>query len=184
MRDTTGSAAAPAARCRKFRRGSFILNLPSHHSITSSARASSVGGISRPSALAVLRLMTSSYLVGRLYWQVARLLTPEDTVDVAGRAAELVEVVEVIRHQAAAHDVLAVSINRRQTMPCRKCDDQLPIIKHAPARRRDQAAVRLARECCDGARFARRRAYRSGAARPRAMAQPSGSRRTGRVRPP
>src|SRR5262249_50650930 len=34
------------------------------HSITSSARASSVGGISRPSALDVLRLMTSSYLVG------------------------------------------------------------------------------------------------------------------------
>ena len=37
---------------------------PSHHSITSSARASSVGGTSRPSALAVLRLITSSYLVG------------------------------------------------------------------------------------------------------------------------
>src|SRR5262249_44055587 len=34
------------------------------HSITSSARASSVGGTSRASALAVLRLMTSSYLVG------------------------------------------------------------------------------------------------------------------------
>ena len=34
------------------------------HSITSSARASSVGGTSRPSALAVLRLITSSYLVG------------------------------------------------------------------------------------------------------------------------
>src|SRR5262245_55296966 len=34
------------------------------YSITSSARASRVGGISRPSALAVLRLMTSSYLVG------------------------------------------------------------------------------------------------------------------------
>src|SRR5262245_64564996 len=34
MRETAGSAAAPAARCRKFRRGSFILNLPSHHSIT------------------------------------------------------------------------------------------------------------------------------------------------------
>ena len=38
--------------------------LPPPHSITSSARASSVGGISRPSALAVLRLMTSSNLVG------------------------------------------------------------------------------------------------------------------------
>src|SRR5262245_6602831 len=34
------------------------------HSITSSARASSVGGISRPSALAVLRLITNWYLVG------------------------------------------------------------------------------------------------------------------------
>ena len=34
------------------------------YSITSSARASSVGGISRPSALAVLRLMTNSNLVG------------------------------------------------------------------------------------------------------------------------
>src|SRR6516225_178948 len=34
------------------------------HSITSSARASSVGGTSRPSALAVLRLRPVSYLVG------------------------------------------------------------------------------------------------------------------------
>src|SRR5262244_3931850 len=34
------------------------------HSITSSARTSSVGGIVRPSALAVLRLMTNSISVG------------------------------------------------------------------------------------------------------------------------
>src|SRR5262249_9006675 len=34
------------------------------HSITSSARASSVGGTSRPSAVAVLRLIASWYLVG------------------------------------------------------------------------------------------------------------------------
>src|SRR5215475_1246933 len=57
-----GSAAAPAARCRNRRRGSFIAT--SHftrlYSITSSARASSVGGISRPSALAVVRLISSS----------------------------------------------------------------------------------------------------------------------------
>src|SRR6266487_4968105 len=30
IRDTAGSAAAPAARCRKFRRGSFIMLLPSN----------------------------------------------------------------------------------------------------------------------------------------------------------
>src|SRR5262245_49517628 len=34
------------------------------HSITSSARASSVGGTSRPSALAVFRLITNSNFVG------------------------------------------------------------------------------------------------------------------------
>src|SRR6516164_5806908 len=34
------------------------------HSITSSARASTVAGMSRPSALAVLRLSTVSYLTG------------------------------------------------------------------------------------------------------------------------
>jgi hypothetical protein len=34
------------------------------HSITSSARASRVGGTSRLSSLAVFRLMTNSYLVG------------------------------------------------------------------------------------------------------------------------
>src|SRR5215472_17487056 len=37
---------------------------PPDHSITSSARAMSVGGTSRPSALAVVRLMTRSNLVG------------------------------------------------------------------------------------------------------------------------
>ena len=63
--ETAGSAAAPAARCKKrLRWGSLILNLPSHHSITSSARARSIGGISRPSAWAVVRLRTRSNLVG------------------------------------------------------------------------------------------------------------------------
>src|SRR5262245_54247176 len=38
--------------------------LAAHHSITSSARARSVGGTSIPSALAVVRLMTKSNLVG------------------------------------------------------------------------------------------------------------------------
>src|SRR5258708_7810585 len=37
---------------------------PPLHSITSSARESSVGGPSRPSALAVFKLITSSNLVG------------------------------------------------------------------------------------------------------------------------
>src|SRR6516225_1026693 len=63
-----GLAALPRADGENFRRGSFILNLPlaSRHSITSSARARSVGGSSSPSALAVLRLMISSTFVDGL----------------------------------------------------------------------------------------------------------------------
>jgi hypothetical protein len=44
--------------------GKFHSEPPSHHSITSSARTSSVGGTSKPSDFAVLRLRTVSYLVG------------------------------------------------------------------------------------------------------------------------
>src|SRR5262245_3101965 len=46
------------------RRPPFSARSGCDYSITSSARASSIGGTSRPSALAVLRLMTSSYFVG------------------------------------------------------------------------------------------------------------------------
>src|SRR5262249_15185527 len=51
-------------RPRRRRAASERNELAPPHSITSSARASSVSGTVRPSALAVLRLMTSSYLVG------------------------------------------------------------------------------------------------------------------------
>src|SRR5262245_30625159 len=55
--------------CRKWpgcRRTNERHELPprQHHSMTSSARASNVGGMVRPSAFAVLRLMISSYLDG------------------------------------------------------------------------------------------------------------------------
>ena len=67
----------PAAFIDSFRRGlrevglvedrDFVIEFalaPFLNSITSSARASTLAGISRPRALAVLRLMTRSYLVG------------------------------------------------------------------------------------------------------------------------
>ena len=55
----------PQKRTQVGHRGHFR-NGPNkrHHSITSSARPSSIAGISRPSAFAVLRLMTSANLVG------------------------------------------------------------------------------------------------------------------------
>src|SRR5262245_35286076 len=51
---------------QKISTGKFHLNLPlpSHHSITSSARVRKDSGIVNPSALAVVRLMTRSNFVG------------------------------------------------------------------------------------------------------------------------
>ena len=56
------------------------------HSITSSARASSVGGTSRPSAFAVLRLIASSYLVGACTGRSAGFSPLRDAIHVAGGA--------------------------------------------------------------------------------------------------
>jgi hypothetical protein len=57
------SAAAPiAAKC--VRRQHMPSSKDRRYSITSSARASTEAGRSRPIALAVLRLITSSYFVG------------------------------------------------------------------------------------------------------------------------
>jgi hypothetical protein len=60
------AAAADLPRVRAFPEGAVAggrRSPLSFHSITSSASASSVGGMSRPSVLAVLRLSTNSNLV-------------------------------------------------------------------------------------------------------------------------
>src|SRR6266446_6346427 len=71
------------------------------HSITSSARASTVAGMSRPNAFAVLRCH-QLVLCRRLHRQVARLLTFEDAVNVTSRAAERIDVIRPIGDQAAS----------------------------------------------------------------------------------
>src|SRR5215217_4985490 len=93
--------------------------LAAPHSITSSARARSVGGTSRPSALAVLRLIASSYLTGSLNREVGRLLTPEHAIDVRRRAPVLVDDISAVSDQTAARNEESQRINRRQPVPGR-----------------------------------------------------------------
>jgi len=84
------------------------------YSIISSARASSDCGTVSPSAFAVLRLMTSSYLVGALHGEIARLLTFEDAIDIAGRAPEHVRAIRSVGDQATIRNDNAVVIDGRQ----------------------------------------------------------------------
>jgi hypothetical protein len=75
--DATASARAPRYRCAAEQRN----ELAAVHSITSSARASSVGGLSRPSTVAVIRVTTKSNLTDLLNQKVARLRPAENLLE-------------------------------------------------------------------------------------------------------
>jgi hypothetical protein len=74
------------------------------YSITSSARASTVPGMVRPSVLAVLRLMTRSNLVGCSTGNIGGLRSAQNLVDDFGGAPELICSVGPIRHQTSRFD--------------------------------------------------------------------------------
>ena len=101
--------------------------------------------------MAVLRLMTSSNLVGCLHRQVGRLLALEDAIDVAGCAPVLVGDVRSVGDQAAAPDEERDRIDRGQSVPSRERDDQLAMHRSSTRSGHDQAAIRGARERRDGA---------------------------------
>ena len=69
--------------------------------MTSSAVASSVGGISMPSAFAVLRLIDQFELGRLLDRQIRRLGALQDAIDIGGRAPVQVHDIDPIRHQPA-----------------------------------------------------------------------------------
>jgi hypothetical protein len=94
------------------------------HSITSSARASKVGGISRPSSFAVLRLMISSNLVWGLHRQRGRLGPAQNTVGIVRRLSIDVGEIKSVRNQSAIHGEPPERIHRRQPELFGEADDQ------------------------------------------------------------
>ena len=95
------------------------------HSITSSARASSVGGTVEAERLGGLEIDDQFVLGRRLHRQVGRLLALEDAIDVAGGAPVLVDEIGPIGNQAAAGDEVAFEVDRGQLVPGRQRDDQI-----------------------------------------------------------
>jgi hypothetical protein len=70
------------------------------HSITSSARPSDDGGTSRPSAVAVLRLIASSYLVGACTGKSAGFLALKDAIDVRRCSPKHITLIAAVRSRA------------------------------------------------------------------------------------
>src|SRR5262245_47372975 len=78
----------------------------------------------------------------RLHRHVGWLLALEDTIDIAGRLPERVGDIRTIGDQATGSDEEAFPVDRRQLVPRRQRDDQIAMLHHRSARRRDQAAIR------------------------------------------
>jgi hypothetical protein len=91
------------------------------YSITSSARASSVGGTSRPSALAVCRLMMNSNFVDCSTGKSAGLAL-EDLTGVGADLTIHARTIGVVAHQPAGFDSLATGIARGNPVVRRKRD--------------------------------------------------------------
>src|SRR6516165_3393780 len=88
--------------------------------------------------------------VRKLDRQVAGLGAFENAIDVGCRAAVLIDSVNPVGRQTTFRDEKTLRIDRRQPMPGRKRKDLVPMSDHRRMRERDEAAVRLARECIDG----------------------------------
>ena len=71
------------------------------YSITSSAVASSLSEMVRPSALAVLRFITQLVLGRRLHRQVSGLLALQDAIDISSHALERVDWIGPVGGEAA-----------------------------------------------------------------------------------
>ena len=109
------------------------------YSITSSARPSSESGTVRPSALAVLRLMISSTLVGLLHRQVGRLLALEDAAGVDADQTVRLRNAASVAHQAAGRGELAILVDRGHRVAERQCGELFAPADEERRRRRSRA---------------------------------------------
>src|SRR5262249_18630181 len=105
---------------QKISAGEFHFNLPSHHSITSSARAGRLGGTSMPGARAGGRLMTRSNFLHLIAGKSAGLGPLQDAARIDADLPIRIPNVGSIAHQPAGFRKLTHVIDCRKGMSCRQ----------------------------------------------------------------
>jgi len=100
----------------------------------------------RPSALAVLRLITNSNLVAFCTGRSAGFFALKDAIDVASGLPALTERVRSVGDQDPISDQETGLIARRQSVSRRQRDDQIEIVDRQRACGSNQAAIRSARK--------------------------------------
>ncbi len=115
--------------------------------MTSSARPSSIGGISSPSALAVLRLITNSNLTGNCTGSSLGLRAHEDAVGVVRCAPEIIDQVIPIGEQATELNEETERIDGWKAVAYRQCCNLRAMGAREGIRQHDQAAIWRVRKC-------------------------------------
>ena len=105
--------------------------------------------LSRPSALAVLRLITSSNLTGGLDGKLARLRALEDAIGIRRRAPIIIEEIISVGQQAAEFSEETERIDSRETVASRQRYDLRAMDVREGTWHHDKATttIRLARLC-------------------------------------
>src|SRR5262249_46258441 len=145
IREAAGSAAAPAARCRKFRRGSFHFAPPSpftsfDHVVGAllenprHVETECFGGLEVDHQLELDRC-----LAGKL----ARLLALEDAIDTGCCVPYLIERVTSVGQQAADLSEVTERIDGREAVASRQQGDLGAMAGREDIRHHDQTTIRL-----------------------------------------
>src|SRR5262245_28363545 len=120
---------------------------PGHYSMTSSAATSKFGGMTSPSAFAVLRLMTFFEPTRLHHRQVARLLALENAASINANLAIGAPDACPVAHQPAISHRLARFVDRRQGIARREGNERHSIAVKERTVQRDQDANMLALGC-------------------------------------
>src|SRR5262245_7426289 len=118
MRKTAGSVAAPATRCRKFRRGSFMSNPPSRFTSLDHlvGQCQQLIGDFEAERLRGPEIDHEVKLRGLLYRQIGRLLAFENAAGIGTSQPVRIGYARSVTHQAAGRDELAQDIDRGNSM--------------------------------------------------------------------
>src|SRR6476619_2370344 len=135
MRDKTGSAAAPAARCKNLRRVSFMATRLPSTSFDHLVGPGEYGGRDLQTER-LCGLEVNQELVFRrvLHRQVGRFLDLQDAVNVASCATMLVDLIRSVGNQATIGGPTGSGIDGWQSVPGRERDDKIPITECRRAR--------------------------------------------------